>query len=402
MISCSERPPRAALVRGLGRHLAGAVVVASLAACGGAPPQGSKGPHPAIAPEGTPPPSNLKVVSTPSRPRLALLTRDGDPAPAMVALVATDLGSAPTVALSAIVEARLLAAGLPVDVRVDRSSFRLRLLATSPATSPKAFFQAISDAMRTPITAGKPDVARVVERLAALRRHPLPAADAAPSADCTGRLGLIPKEKALDPLTDAGIAELEKDRLVALTTARTALAVVGPATLCVDAERAIAETSGWLEGPPIPVTWPAKDHVGTYAANDVAKGRSRFTISLRAGDAPAAVSAAERLGDARGGLRSRLSALPSPFRVTEVLGVAHPHGGCVAITAEAEESNGSSGSVVATALAAAVARKEIAREAHAPADPAIASRAILAASDPRDAATRASRSSRGSRPTGSG
>lgn len=372
----------------LARALIAPTFVAGLAACSGAPPQGTIGPSPAIAPEGTPAPSNLKIVTTPSKPRLALLTRDGDPAPAMVAVVATDLGSAPTVALAAIVEARLTAAGLPIDARVDRGSFRVRLLATSQATSPKAFFQAVSDAMRAPIAAGSPEVVRATQNVGALRRNPLPAAEAAPIADCTGRLGLAPKEKALELSNADGVAELEKDRQLALTTARTALAVVGPATLCVDAERALSETSGWLEGAPIPETWPASDRVGAYPSNDVAKGRARITVALRVGDAPQAVSAAERLGEARGGLRSRLGALPYPFRVTEVIGVAHPRGGCVAITAEADQSLGPQAATI-SALAAAIARKEIAAEAHTPADPAIATKAILAATDPRDAASRA-------------
>ena len=105
-------------------RLSTVLVAASLAACGGAPPPGVSGPHPAIAPEGVATPSNLKVVSTPSRPRLALLTRDGDPSPAMVAVVATDLGSSATVALSALLEARLLALLPPFHAPVARPSCR--------------------------------------------------------------------------------------------------------------------------------------------------------------------------------------------------------------------------------------------------------------------------------------
>lgn len=384
----------------------------ALAGCSGAAPAGVTGPPSAIVPEGTPGPSNLRLVATPSRPRLTLLVRDGDPAAAVVAVVATDRGSAPTVALSAVVEARLLAAGLPVDARVDRSSFRVRLLA-SPKATPRAFFAALAEAFRAPLTRGAPELARAAERLAALKRNPLPAAEMAPAADCAGRLGLVPKEKIPDLLTDEGVAALEKDRAAALTLARTALAVVGPADTCAGAEAALVETSGWLEGPPIVDAWPAGDQVGTYAANDVAKGRSRLTVAVRVPDAPSAVSAAERLGDARGALRARLSALPSPFRVTEVLGVAHPRGGCLAVTAEAEgPSTGAAGAFVslaagatgaaaggapaappgpvsASAIAAAILRKEIAAEAHAPADPGIAARAVLSAADPRDAAARA-------------
>ncbi len=390
-----------------GRLLAAALLAAgggALAGCSGAPIAGVSGPPAAIVPEGTPGPSNLRLVAIPSRPRLTLLARDGDPATAIVAVVATDLGSVRTVALAAVVEARMLAAGVQVDTRVDRSAFRVRLLATSPKATPKVFLAALAEAFRAPITRGAPELGKAAERLAALKRNPLPSQEMAAAADCVGRLGLVPKEKILDALTDEGAAAIERDRAAVLTITRTALAVVGPATLCEGAETALAETPGWLEGPPIIDAWPALDQVGTYAANDVARGRSRITVAARVADAPSAVSAAERLGDARGALRARLSALPSPFRVTEVLGVAHPRGGCVAITAEAEgatavtanaflgaagASGAAGGPITASALAAAIVRKEIAAEAHAPAEPGIAIRAVLAAADPRDAAARA-------------
>ncbi len=301
--------------RALATRLAALLLAAgavSLAGCSGAAPAGVSGPPPSIVPEGTPGPANLRLVMTPQRPRLTLLARGGDPAAAVVAVVATDLGSAPTVALAAIVEARLLAAGLPVDTRVDRSSFRVRLLA-SPKATPRAFFAALAEAFRAPLVRGTPELAKAAERLAALKRNPLPAAEMAPAADCAGRLGLVPKEKIPDLLADEGVLALEKARAAALTLTRTALAVVGPAETCSAAEAALLETSGWLEGPPIVDAWPVADQVGTYAANDVAKRRSRLTVAVRIPDAPSAVSAAERLGDPRGALRARLSALPLPL-----------------------------------------------------------------------------------------
>ncbi|MFO0591800.1 MAG: hypothetical protein U0441_29905 [Polyangiaceae bacterium] len=363
----------------------------ALAACSGVAPSGTSTPPPAIVPEGAAGPSNLRLVLVKDRPRLTLLTREGDPAPAMVAVVATDLGSAQTVALSALVEARLVAAGLPVDTRADRGSFRVRLFAATPQLTPKAFFDALARAFEAKVARGAPELAKVAERLAALKRNPLPAAEMAPAADCTGLLGIVPKEKLPDPQSDEGVAALEKARATALTIERTALAIVGPEAFCAAAESALTSSSDWQEGPPIVDAWPAGDSVGTYAANDVAKGRSRITVAARVADAPSAVSAASRLGDDRGALRARLSALPLPFRVTEVTGVAHPRGGCVAVTAEADApqpggSGSASGPISASAIAAAILRKEIVTEAHAPADPGVAARAVLSAADPRDAA----------------
>ncbi len=77
-----------------------------------------------------------------ARPRLTLVSRDGDPAPALVVSVATDLGSVATTALASVVEARLLAAGFDVDARIDRSAFRVRLLVRD-ATRVAPFLRAV-------------------------------------------------------------------------------------------------------------------------------------------------------------------------------------------------------------------------------------------------------------------
>ena len=381
--------PRASRAASALRAGGAALLVFLGAACSGAAPSGTTHPSALIAPDAARRPSNLRVVTPPSRPRLALLVRDGDPAPALVATIATDLGPAPTVALSAIVEARLLAAGFPVDTRVDRSAFRVRLLGST--TSAKAFFTALREAFRAPLGPGTPEIARASERVAALRRNPLPAPEAAPAADCASRLGLAPRERALDPATPEGLAELEAARAKALAAARTALAAVGPAPFCDSAERALSETDGWPEGAPPEDAWPAADTIGTHPANDVGRGRARVTVAVRLGEPLAAVSAAERLAEPHGALRSRLGALPSPFRVTEVIGVARPRGGCISVTAETDEGTpgGRDALTGASALVAAIARKEIAAEARAPVSPDVATRAIVGAADPRDAAARA-------------
>ncbi len=108
---------------------------------------------------------------------------------------------------------------------------------------------------------------------------------------------------------------------------------------------------------------------------------------MRVAEPVAAVAAAERLGDAVGPLRSRLSALPLPFHVTEVLGVARPRGGCISVTAESDGP--ARDAPAASALVAAIAHKELAAEARLPADASLASRAVVAAADPREAAARA-------------
>ncbi|KYF47880.1 hypothetical protein BE08_38280, partial [Sorangium cellulosum] len=104
-----------------------------LAACAGATRVAPPSPDQALVstPDGSI--GRIEVRALEARPRLTLVSRDGDPAPALVASVATDLGSVATTALATVVEARLLAAGFDVDARIDRSAFRVRLLVKDAA-----------------------------------------------------------------------------------------------------------------------------------------------------------------------------------------------------------------------------------------------------------------------------
>ncbi|MBK8256890.1 MAG: hypothetical protein IPK82_29985 [Polyangiaceae bacterium] len=374
-----------------GRFAAGAALCTLIAACSGTalvePVTHPLGGGQASAQ------SNLRVVAAPARPKLALLVREGDPAPALAAVFATGVSSAPTVALAAVVEARLGAAGFAVDARADRSAFRIRWLAGAGA-SPSAFLKALGDALRAPLGPSTPEIAKASERVAALRRNPLPAPEAAPAADCAARLGLVPKERPLDPATPEGLVELEKVRADVLVAARASIGAVGPAAFCGDVEKALNAAEPWPEGTPVQVAWPAADTVGTFAANDVGRGRARVTVAARVDDPSAAVAAAEHLARPEGALRARLAAHSTAFRVTEVLGVARPHGGCISVTAETEEG-GPDGAAGREALArtgafvAAVAQKEIGAWAREPPNANTAAQAVVAATDPRDAAARA-------------
>src|SRR6185437_1777138 len=180
--------------------------VALLAACGAAPapvrPPAATGPVAAL-PEGGPGPIEVKRFD--ARPRLTLVTREGDPAPAIAAVFATGAGPATTVALAAAVEARLRAAGLDADVRADRDAFRARFVADA-ARAP-AILAALASAVSRPITAGSPEIALAAQRLQSLKRHPLDAPELAATTACTGALGIAPGEALPDVSTAAGAAE---------------------------------------------------------------------------------------------------------------------------------------------------------------------------------------------------
>ncbi|WP_437682918.1 hypothetical protein [Sorangium sp. So ce131] len=348
-----------------------------------------------------PPAAGLALVSTPegsvgrievrhleARPRLALVSRDGDPSPAIVASVATDLGSVAATALASVVEARLSAAGFDVDARIDRSAFRVRLLVRDAARV-EPFLRALAAAFAQPIAAGSPEVALAKERVQALRASPLDAPELSPVAACTGRLGLAGAEPVVDLSTPAGVRELEGWRAASLHAGGTAIAAVGPAPFCEEAARAVERVDTWPRGRPPADVWPAADTVGVYATNQLARRAARVTVAARVASPQAAVAAAERLGAPGSPLRARLSALPSPFRTVEVLGVARPRGGCVSVTLEASDLPAAPPAETAAALAAAVARQEIRRGLAAPPSPAVATRQILTAQDPREAGARA-------------
>ncbi|WP_437971634.1 hypothetical protein WMF04_21040 [Sorangium sp. So ce260] len=359
-----------------------------LAACSGAAPGGPTAPGRALVstPEGSV--GRIEVRNLEARPRLTLVSRDGDPAPALVASVATDLGSVATTALASVVEARLAAAGFDVDARIDRSAFRVRLLVRDAARV-APFLRALSAAFAQPIAAGSPEVARAIERLQALRSSPLDAPELAPAAACTGRLGLAGAEPVVDLATPAGVRELEGWRTAALHAGRTSIAAVGPAAFCAEAARAAEGVDRWPAGGPPADAWPAADTVGVYTTNQLERRAARVTLAVRVASPQAAVAAAERLGAPGSPLRARLSALPSPFRTVEVLGVARPRGGCVSVTIEASDLPAAPPVEASAALAVAVARQEIRRGLAAPPSPATATRQILTAQDPRDAGARA-------------
>jgi len=365
------------------------VVAAAGVACGGTNP-GPGGGAPVLASLGARSPheaGRIEVHELDARPRLTLVSRDGDLAPAIVAVVATDLGPAPTTALAAVVEARLVAKGFAVDGRVDRGAFRVR---SSPADAARAqaFFLALADAFSRPITEASPELSLARARLTALARHPLDAAELVPVAACTGTLGLAPGEGVPDLRAPGAVRALDAQRAGALHTGRASIAAVGPASFGRAVAAALKESEGWPAGPAVTDAWPAADALGVYTSASLDRGRGRVTIAVRVADPQAAAAAAERLGAKGSPLVERLSSMsmPQPFRLVEVAGVARPRGGCLEATIE---SAGAIEGEAQAAYAAALLRHEMRVELGAATVASVAGRQILGAADPREAAARA-------------
>ncbi len=354
-----------------------------LGACGGAPAAAPQTILVPFAPSTPGAKGSVELRQLDARPRLALVVREGDPSPALVAAVLTDAGPALSTALAAIVEARLVARGIGAESRAHRDA--LRIILTSNDSSPAQFFAALRDAFQTPIGVNDPALRLAVDRLEALKRHPLDAPELVPVAACTGRLGAAASELNLDPKTPAGVRSIEAARARLLHAGRTALAAVGPPAFITQTAQALEATTGFASGPPSAEAWPDADAIAAYVAP--ASAPLGVDVALRVPSPLAAVAAAELLGDRASLLNARLRVLPSPFRVTEVVGAARSLGGCVALHIEPE------GELVddttAAAFAAALATREIRHATTRPVEAQKAAEQVLLAGDAGEAASRA-------------
>jgi hypothetical protein len=336
------------------------------------------------------------VRTFPARPRLTLVAREGDPAPAVAFVFVTDLGPGPTTALAAVMESRLGSAGFDLDVRVDRDDFRVRVTldgSSQTAGQVARLFDAVTAAMARPLTAGAaPEITLATQRLQALRRRPLDAPELSAATACTGALGIAPGEGLPDLATESAVRDLEVGRRAALHAENVAVAAVGPAAFGTTVAETLARSSGWP--PPAPGSAPPAasvrpEQTGLYTAPDLDRRGARITIAARVPDPLTAAAAAERLGAPDSPLVARLRLLPEGWRVVQVAGVARPRGGCVGLVLETAQRSPALSGEPGAALAVAVARREVAAELLAGATPAVAARQILTATDPREAASRA-------------
>ncbi len=372
-------------------RLALAAIGTALAACGGSATLGGAGAPAAgsFVPAREGPVGRIEVRRLDARPRLTLVSREGDPTPAVVAAVATDLGPVLTTALAATVEARLVAAGFAVDTRVDGGAFRVRLALADPARG-AAFFTALAQAFSRPLAPGSPELALASSRLLALKRNPFDAPELLAVAGCTGALGVAPGDRGADPARSAeDLRALEAARAEVLHAGRTAIAAVGPASFTAAIAAGLAESQGWPVGDVARDAWPTGETVGAFTSPSIDRRGARLTLAVRTADPEAAAAAAERLGAADSPLVARLRALAQPWRVLEVSGVARPRGGCVSVTIEGSARPVGATMEVAAAQAGALVRAEITAEVSLAGGTAISGRQILTAADPREAAARA-------------
>ena len=342
--------------------------------------------------------ATIAVEKKDAYPHVVRIIREGDPRPAVAMVVESSSGSYASTALGALLEARLARAGFAgVDSRADRDAFRVRSLVESPARAAE-FVAAARAALAGRVTPGSPELALVVRRVAALRRHPLEAPIAQAVARCTGELGVLQSDASIDPTTPDGVAQLEATRAAAYGAAQVAFAAVGGHALVESAAAAVHRGEAWPRGKAPETAPPTDDQIGVHVSSERPLGSARLTLAVPTSHADAAAAASRRVGDPDGPLVARMRALPVPFRVLEVRASARPRGGCLSVTLETVRSTPLPIVEEGAALAATVARQELdlARASTAasggepgaagwPLGPA-ARAAVRLASDPREAA----------------
>ena len=343
-------------------------------------------------------PATIAVEKKDAYPSVVRIVREGDPRPAVAMVVTTGAGSYVSAALAALIEARLARTGFSaVDSRADRDSFRVRSLVESPARATE-FVGLARASLAARVTAGGAELSLVARRVAALRRHPLDAPIAQAVARCTGELGALPGEIAIDATTNDGVAQLEAARAAVYGAAHVAFAAVGASPVAEAVAAAAHRGEMWPRGTTSESAPPEGDQFGVYVAPDRPVGTARLIVAVPTKNADTAAALSRRAGEPDGPLVVRLRALAVPFRVVETRATARPHGGCLAVTLETTRPTPAALVEDGAALAATLTRQELdlirSSSGDSSAEPGAAGwplgpaarTAVRLASDPRDAA----------------
>jgi hypothetical protein len=343
------------------------------------------------------------------RPPVALLARDGDPSASIAVAVFTEgvdppHGAEVAVALSAVVDARLAAAGLPgVSVIPGAEGFRVRTLLPSAASAAQ-IVTALTKALLDPVTEDGPDTAAAARKLSALARRPLPDPALHVAAQCAGEPYAVspggdaarsPGGDAARPASTAApapisTATLEIWRSQSHGLGRVAFAVVGAPADIEAVATAVAGTPAWPTGSPALASPPKVDDLLAYDATALLpRGDARVTVLVETPDAERAVVAANALGDSRGSLALRLSALEPLARIADVTGALHAGWGCLRVTVDLPSPDGSADPPTRLAAATDLLRQETLSEIeNARGSASVVRELVNQAGDPRDAAER--------------
>ncbi len=319
-------------------------------------------------------PSPLEVRAAGDHPSLSLVARDGDPF-AGIALAATDdAGAESSLWVAALVASRIeRATGARIESRPSGNGFVLRARIGS-ADQAAAFVRAARDALAAPATSA--ELATLTERVTqgAMVRTATSASDEA-IGDCVGEL------VAGTPPKPPGLADVERVRQAIFSARATAFAAVGARPLLEGVAVALRDTSPWPTSDTVSNPWPTSDVVGRSPPGG---GAPTLSIALRVGDAARALGATASLGDPASALSLHAAALEPSWSLSRVLATTRARGACLRVDLAGTASTSSSDTVGGVAaLAVDEARRALAEANNGAWN---LDRAILEATDPRDAA----------------
>jgi hypothetical protein len=375
------QPPRAAIRLAWARF----VLLGATAGCAGAPAS-------------TKSPSALRPIAETTQiaghPPVAVIARDGDPSAAVAVAVLTDgiepaRGAEVPVALAAVMEARLAAAGVEsANVTPAAEGFRVRVLSPGGARA-RDVVSALRAALLTPVTATGPEMTAVARKLAALAQRPIADPALRVAARCTGEA--FASADAAPPLPASTV---EAWRAASAGLGRVVFGAVGPREEVIALAAAVGQGPLWPHASPLialGASHAASDAIQVYDATpDLPPGAARVTFAIHTANAERAAAAGESLGDAKGALVARLGALEPAARVRDVTATAHVGGGCLVVTVDLPAPDATADPPVALAAVANVVREQMLIDvADARISRASARDLANRAADPREAAERA-------------
>ena len=262
-----------------------------------------------------------------NHPPINLVVRLGDPRPALAFASAHDAGSVASVALSALILARLQAHGIADVVSVPTESGLELAVLCQDKLAARAFVEQVTAALATPIADRDDALLLIQEHLTALRSRSFAGRAEATVAHCSGELGTLPGAELPDVRTQAGRAQLEKYRKVAFAARSGAFAALGSQEFVNAAADELEQVQAWPTGDAAEDPWPNADEIDS----DGADGRRRLSVALRVGDTEAALSSVRVLTAEGSAISSRLRSFFPGYALERVAFQARPRGACLRV-----------------------------------------------------------------------
>jgi hypothetical protein len=317
-------------------------------------------------------------------PPINLVVRLGDPLPAVAFASAHDSGPVASVALSALILARLQAHGIGDVVSVPTSEGVELSVLCADAAAASAFITQVTAALATPIGEHDDALPVIAQHLAALHSRSFAGRAEASVAECSGDLGQLPGAVVPDLRTAAGRAELEKYRAFAFAARASAFAALGSSDFVDDVASKLGKAPEWPSGNAADDPWPSADLTDV----DGADGARRLSIAMRLADADAALSALRHLTARDAALSSRLHGFLPGFRLDRVAFQARPRGACLRVDLALPEGDPAPTAKEA-AQGASIVTDELRSAVVADPAPRTLDENIIEPGDPRQAAARA-------------